>query len=141
LPSADPVIPASSACLTKDETDGSSNEFDWLDTVMESIDGDGQNVDLSWAAFHADHDVQARPPNAIAALLPLFHHNAKKAAMMKHCLTVNLAAVHKLNPGHLPTEFGEVKFVILIGGLHIELAALRMLGHWLEASGRVQCLI
>jgi hypothetical protein len=99
LPSAHPVIPASSACLTKDETDGSSNEFDWLDTVNESIDGDGQNFNLSWAAFHADHDVQARRPNAIAALLPLFHHTANTAAMMKHCLTVVQAAVHKLNPG------------------------------------------
>jgi hypothetical protein len=57
---------------------------------------------FSWAAFHADHDVQARQPNAIAALLPLFHHNANTAAMMKHCLTVVQAAVHKLNPGQCP---------------------------------------
>ena len=29
----------------------------------------------------------------------------------------------------------------MMGGLHIEMAALRMLGHWLEGSGWVQCLL
>lgn len=28
-----------------------------------------------------------------------------------------------------------------MGGLHIEMASLRMLGHWLEGSGWVQCLV
>src|SRR6218665_318976 len=29
----------------------------------------------------------------------------------------------------------------MMGGLHIEMASLRMLGHWLEGSGWVQCLV
>jgi hypothetical protein len=28
-----------------------------------------------------------------------------------------------------------------MGGLHIDITALRMLGHWLKGSGWVQCLI
>ena len=70
-------------------------------------------------------------------------------------------AIHKLNPGqcpgvavdqplfatvkqiqwHWPNQFGEDKFVILMGGLHIDMAALRLLGHWLDGCGWVQYLI
>ena len=37
--------------------------------------------------------------------------------------------------------YGEDKFVMLMGGLHIEMAALRLVGHWLEGSGWVESLI
>ena len=53
-----------SATPTQDQAPGPSLEFDSLDTVKESIDSDGQDVNLSWAAFHADWDVQARRPKS-----------------------------------------------------------------------------
>ena len=31
--------------------------------------------------------------------------------------------------------------MIMFGGLHIEMEALKMLGHWLKASGWVQALV
>ena len=40
-----------------------------------------------------------------------------------------------------PEEYGEEKFVILFGGLHIEMAALKTLGDWLQGSGWVQALV
>ena len=40
-----------------------------------------------------------------------------------------------------PELFGESKFLIMMGGLHIEMAGLRMIGHWLDGSGWVQSLV
>ena len=37
-----------------------------------------------------------------------------------------------------PERFGEDKFVIMFGGLHIELTALKALGKWLDKSGWVE---
>ena len=37
--------------------------------------------------------------------------------------------------------YGEEKFVILFGGLHIEMAALKIVGDWLQGSGWVQALV
>ena len=70
-------------------------------------------------------------------------------------------AVEHLNPGQTPVvtfdqpffalakqikwkwpyEYGEDKFVVLFGGLHIEMAALKTLGNWLQGSGWVQALV
>ena len=40
-----------------------------------------------------------------------------------------------------PEEFGEEKFVVMFGGLHIELAALKTLGDLLQDSGWTSALI
>ena len=40
-----------------------------------------------------------------------------------------------------PQEYGGEKFVVLFGGLHIEMAALKALGDWLQGSGWVQALV
>ena len=81
--------------------------------------------------------------------------------MIRHTLLVTQKAVHFLNAKqipvvyfdqplyalakqvqwHWPEMFGEDQFVIMMGGLHIEMASLRMLGHWLEGSGWVNCLV
>ena len=70
-------------------------------------------------------------------------------------------AVQKLNPGQVPVvtldqplyaiakeiqwswpeQYGESKFVIMLGGLHIEMAALNVIGDWLEDSGWVEALV
>ena len=37
--------------------------------------------------------------------------------------------------------YGEDKFVVMFGGLHIEMAAMRTLGDWLQGSGWVEALV
>ena len=34
-----------------------------------------------------------------------------------------------------PEEYGEDKYVIILGGLHIEMAMLKVIGEWLDGSG------
>ena len=68
--------------------------------------------------------------------------------MAKHCMTVIQKVIHKVNPGQIriitaeqpvyvllkqmqwkfPNAFGEDAFIIMMGGLHIEMAMLDFLG-------------
>lgn len=41
----------------------------------------------------------------------------------------------------LARKLGEDHFVIMLGGLHIEMAGLKMIGDWLEDSGWVEALV
>ena len=81
--------------------------------------------------------------------------------MIRHSFTVVNKAIQSINPGQVPIltfdqplyalakqiqwqwpiSYGENRFVIMMGGLHIEMASLRMLGHWLDGSGWVHCLV
>jgi len=40
-----------------------------------------------------------------------------------------------------PEKYGEDKFVMILGGLHIEMAMMKILGDWLEDSGWVKALV
>ena len=81
--------------------------------------------------------------------------------MIKHSFCVVKSATQHLNPGQTPVltfdqplyaiakqiqwawpnDYGEDKFVIMMGGLHIEMAALKTLGDWLKGSGWPQALV
>jgi len=40
-----------------------------------------------------------------------------------------------------PKKYGDDKVVVMFGGFHIEMAALKTLGDWLDGSGWVQALV
>ena len=40
-----------------------------------------------------------------------------------------------------PEKYGVEKFVVMFGGLHIEMAALKAIGDWLEGSGWAEALV
>lgn len=40
-----------------------------------------------------------------------------------------------------PEKYGEDKFFVHMGGLHIEMAALRLAGQWLNESGWINALV
>ena len=78
--------------------------------------------------------------------------------MIRHSMDFVQRAVHRLNPEqvhvftldqplftiakqiqwHWPYVYGEETFVILLGGLHIEMAALTTPGDFLDGSGWTQ---
>ena len=119
---------------------------------------------ISWAAHHAS----VQPPNAISessasltSVLPLFYDQAKSVAMIRHSMDVVKHAVDILNPGQVPiitvdqplysvakqiqwswpATHGENHFILMFGGLHIEMAALKTLGDLLDGSGWTGSLI
>ena len=40
-----------------------------------------------------------------------------------------------------PDQYGEEKFVVVLGGLHIEMSAFKLLGDWLEDSGWIDVIV
>ncbi len=119
-----------------------------------------EDSNVSWASYHACRSEQVVAP-ASTALLPLFPDDSKSPGMIRHAMDVIKVAVEELNPGQVPVvtldqplyaiaktiqwswpeRYGEHQFVIILGGLHIEMASLKVIGNWLEDSGWVDALI
>ena len=141
-----------------------SSDDTWLEHVREHIENKttaSRDENISWAVYHAHNLSQSARPMSVTALLPLFHESAHTVAMIKHSMDVIASAVQHINPGQTPViafdqplfaiakeiqwkwpnKYGEDKFVILFGGLHIELAALKTAGDWLAGSGWVEALV
>lgn len=109
---------------------------------------------ISWAAFHASLQSNPVNPSALVALLPLFYEKAATLAMIKHGMHVQKKITDHLNPGQVPVmafdqplfalakfvqwkwpeTHGEKKFVVMFGGLHIEMALWNTIGGmlWLD---------
>ena len=117
---------------------------------------------MSWSAYHADCErVTANSTQDKKALLPLFNEEAHSPAMIKHSIDVIRKAVEFLNPGQTtvvafdqplfaiakqiqwqwPDLYGEKCLIVMFGGLHIEMAALKAIGKWLEDSGWTSSLV
>ena len=131
--------------------------FRWLDHVRSRISSGMNEIgcQISWSAFHASMEYHAKEINDLSVLLPLFQEESKSPAMIQHRMDVIKGAVHFLNNNQTPvmacdqplyaiakqiqwnlkTDYGEDKFVIMMGSLHIEMAGLKMLGNWLEDIG------
>jgi len=110
---------------------------------------------FTWAGYQAEISVRDLQPKPIIAMLPLFRYKAHTP------FTVVEAAVEHLNPGQTPVitfdqplfalakqiqwhhseRFGEDRFLVMVGGLHMEMAVLRLLGNWLDGSGWVYFLV
>ncbi len=112
---------------------------------------------MSWSAYFAHLQYSVRRPPAITSMLPMFRDSAHSVAMVKHGMDVIMKATEHVNPGQIPvltvdqplyaiskeiqwswpSKNGEEKYVVLMGGLHIEMALLKVLGNWLDGSGWV----
>ena len=91
----------------------------------------------------------------------MFPDDSKSMAMIRHALNVIRIAVKELNPAQVPIvtldqplyslakqvqwcwpeTHGEEHFVIILGGLHIEMCCLKMIGEWLQDSGWVDAIV
>ena len=98
---------------------------------------------------------------SISSLLPLLRDQAHSVATVKHVMDKIREIVAFLNPSqvpiiaadqpiyavakkvqwHWPEFYGEDKFVIMFGGLHIEMAALKSIGTLLRDSGWTGALV
>ena len=152
-----PVPAGASVSLQTNDYEPHKEEEDrWLRNVHEILlDTEIEAPkNISWAAYHAHRyqrkDIIVSP----SALLPLFHENAHSVAMIRHSVDIIRNAVDHINDGQVPVItfdqplytiakqiqwkwpeiYGEEKFVIMIGGLDIEKAALSTVGDWLKGS-------
>ena len=160
LKKEEPTIPALNGSFSVDmravET-ALEEEKKWLTNIREIMTKDVQAIKnpISCAAFHSAAQQDSDFGVTITSLLPLFPDDSKSVAMIRHSMDVIQRAVEFLNPGQVPVltvdqplfaiakriqwqwpdTYGEEKFVVLLGGLHIEMAALTTLGDFLKGSG------
>ena len=151
------TIPATHIDLLQNPTQDAEvkKELCWLRHAQEKVEDafDG-SLNISWSAFHADRESEKDMLPSLTALLPQFEEQSKSVAMSRHSMNIIKASVDMLNPGQTPVVafdqplyaiakqiqknwpdlYGKDKVVIMFGGLHIEIAAFKVLGEWLEAS-------
>lgn len=131
-----------------------SLEYEWLQKVSTITDAN-ESVDITWSSHHADKKRSPAFQTCISSLMPLLRDQAHSVATVKHVMDKIKEAVNILNPGQVPVitadqpiyalakqiqwkwpdQYGEEHFVIMFGGLHIEMTALRSLGCILKDSG------
>ena len=137
-------------------------EYMWLEHARRVIEDNTEtDENISWSALHASRQPQLARTISPTALLPLFLDSAHTVAMIRHSMDVVKNTVEHVNPGQTPVatldqplfalakqiqwkwpeKYGEDKMVVMFGGLHIEMAALKTLGDWLRGSGWVQALV
>ena len=121
-------------------------EYGWLRTVTTALQKQSLDEWVSWSAYHADVQQAVIPPAAINALMPLFVDSTHSVAMIRKSMAIAKAAIQNVNPGHVPVlaadqplfalaneiqwtwpaTHGEYHFVIMFGGLHIEIGVLKV---------------
>lgn len=144
-------------------TENLKSEYHWLRRVEELLEKEKleEKQYLSWSAYFASLQTGSLPPPAITSLLPLFEDNAHSKAMIQHSMKIVKDAIQYINPGQTPIigmdqplyalakqiqweradAYGESSYVIMMGGLHIEMASLKMVGTWLSNSGWDSALV
>ena len=145
---------------TKHLEENKVTDYENVTTLQTKTAGNGKAASkktetmVSWSAYHGERQQHVNT-RCQSSLLPLFAECAHSLAMIKHAITVVMKAVEHLNPGQTaviafdqplfalakeiqwrhPDTMGEDKLVIMLGGLHIELAVLKAIGSWLSGSG------
>ena len=131
--------------------EGMASEYQWLYRVKELFEKDRLDKEdyISWSAHFASLQSQAPQSQAFTALLPLFDENAHTMAMIQYSMKIVKERVTYVNPKQTPVIamdqplfaiakqiqwekadlYGEEKHVVMMSGLHVEMASLKMVGH------------
>ncbi len=163
LRTKDPFVPPVT-CQTRIEVQEGQDtrEHEWLHHVQKLVGLAELSKDdfISWAAFNASTTHPLADPPTVVALMPLFVESAHNVAMILHAMNVVKSSTEHLNSGQVPViamdqplfaiaktiqwnfpaTHGEDKFMIIFGGLHIEMALFRTVGDWLQGSGWTEAI-
>ena len=167
----DPIVPEppsgyirlEDGMMTPADVREEEEEFQWLRNAKElASKATLEKTDfISWEAFHACRQPTTAHIPAVISLLPMFYENAHSVAMILHAMNMIKAAVNHINSSQIPvitldqplfalgkliqwnwpSTHGEDKFILMLGGLHIEMAAFKLLGDWLDGSGWTSALV
>ena len=167
LKNSDPVVPKLIGPVMPPLDDKVSSfitkELNWLNNVKSLCGKDELSHEyfISWAAFHTLLQPSPVQQVDVVSLLPLFLENSHSLAMIRHGMNVDNDVVQHLNPGqtpviamdqplfalakliqwNMPETHGEDRYVVMFGGLHVEMAAFKVQGEWLDGSGWVNALV
>lgn len=120
-------------------------ECEWLKYVS-STEEVKEVETVPWSAYHSMSNVNI----SISSLLPLWQEQAHSVATIKHVMDKVKEITSFLNPEQTPVMacdqplfvlakqiqwewpelYGEDQFVVMFGGLHIEMAAFKLIGEY-----------
>ena len=106
------------------------------------------------AAYHQESSEQMPSVPTTSVLLPLINESINSPTMVKHCMVVVQRTIQDINHSQVPVitadqpvyallkqiqwkypnTFGKDSFVIMMGGLHLEMAMLAVLGFRFDAA-------
>ena len=112
-------------------------------------------VHVPWSAYHANRQAADIRPVSPISLKPLFTKAAHSEAMMAHTMKLSARAIQHLHTSQIPVitmdqslysiakqiqwtwsdTFWEDKFLVVMGGLHIEMNMMKLPGDILTGSG------
>eukprot|EP00112_Aurelia_sp_Birch-Aquarium-sp1_P023888 Seg731.3 transcript_id=Seg731.3/GoldUCD/mRNA.D3Y31 product="hypothetical protein" protein_id=Seg731.3/GoldUCD/D3Y31 len=137
---------------------------EWL-THLETLTDADSNVNIaqhmSWSGFHSQNAANVTPVKTLSTLLPLLKDSVNSTSMVRHTMDIIKQILLLINPKQAavitadqpvytlgkqiqwmyPDLYGEDKLLMMMGGLHIEMAFLDAIGDWLEGSGWVEVLV
>ena len=133
--------------------------MEWLNQVVENIEHNDY-LPLSWSAYNAKYVTNINIIKSIFSMLPQFKEDSHSVSLMTDAMQLIEKVTNFLNPGqttvlvfdqplytiaktiqwNMPYMFGENKFVIMLGGLHIEMGFLALIGSFVTGSGWVEAL-
>lgn len=127
-------------------------EYDWLQSVALTEVYDN-TINVTWSAHNAQQVRDLHFDVDMSAIMPLLRDHSNEVSTIKHTMDKVKDVINHLNPSQSPVLavdqplFALAKqiqwkwpqmygnFVILMGSLHIEMAALRVAGSLLKGSG------
>ena len=135
-------------------------EKEWMKAVNHEIHEQARDGNVTWSAYHARAVETPASIPSTSAMLPLIDAKPNTIGTIKHVMDHVSSITTHLNPGQIcvmtgdqplyalakqiqwtwPETYGENKFLIMMGGLHIEMEIMKALGTLLDGSGWAQCL-
>ena len=154
------VQPQPMASFDKEE----QHEKAWMKMVQENMQVNFESETdppIMWSAYHATRlDAVGSTEKCIEAMLPLFRDKAATPKMIRHGMYLVKKTTEFLNSQQIPIMvvdqplfdiakkmqwtfpelFGEDRFLVMLGGLHIEMALWATMGDFLRGSGWPEAL-
>ena len=116
---------------------------------------------MSWSGFHSQNAANVTPVKTLSTLLPLLKDSVNSTSMVRHTMDIIKQILLLIHPEQAPVItadqpvytlgkqiqwmypdlYREDKLVMMMGGLHIEMAFLDAIGDWLEGSGWAEVLV
>jgi len=134
-----------------------AKEVKWFETSIPLLSKEEleKGEFVAWSAYHSSCQNANYIHAGTSTLLPLFHERAASMTMIKHGMTVISRITEHCNPGQIPVmvvdqplfalakytqwywpnSHGEKTFIVMLDGLHIEIALWNVVGDLLEDSG------
>ena len=123
----------------------------WLESIRQGTMNSPPAM-LSWSGYHVMQHNDLAVLKSISSMLPLFKEDSHSVALMCHSMKLVQKVTAFLNPGQTPVmtfdqplyaiaktiqwtcpeQFGEDKLLVMLGGLHIEMAFNSLIGSWLK---------